>query len=888
MFPVRKNVLKIAPAIALVFAILSCNFPIPGGSTPPPPCSVAFLRTAIDDANSNGPGTDTIDLDSGCVYELGTVEDTTDGNNGLPSITSSIIINGNGATVRRSTGAQKAAIRLFHVSPGGELVLNDITLLDGMGMEPPDVTDPRPNSGGAVFNAGTLTIQDSLITANHAKMRGGGIFNAGTMTLVDSTLQDNGVDIGGEPGESGGGIYNTGVATVTGCTIANNTASQSAGGIANNGTMTITNSTLSGNSTTLAEIASGAAVINAGTMTISYTTVTGNTGTTSGAVFSAPDTIQISNTIIADNAPADCSYPTSSSISGANLDSDGTCHGFTITDDPLLGTLADNGGPTETHSIDPNSPAVDAAAGSCPAVDQRGETRPQGPACDLGAFEVTGGSPLGDPSLLEGLVVDDANADGVADPGEPGLAGVELELGSGGCPISSAGWTGVTAADGSFQIEIPPPTAGNYCLSIDPLQPPNDTILIPGEFTVPPQGQMEISLSEGEDLADLLFAWDFQFAGAQGPDLVISNVDLSSTSIQVDEWVEVEVTVENQGSDIASGYEMVLIPHYGVGPPNPAGYETLPDLAPGASHTVTFSPGVLYTNQGSHTLRVLVTDDWYTSGDPDSTGTAGDVQDFTITVGGPNLVITNVDLSSTTVLVGGKVEVEVTVENQGTMVASGYDMVLIPHYGVGPPNPAGFENIPDLAPGDSHTITFLPGVLYPNLGSHTLRVLVSNTWMDVGDPDSTGPGGDYEDITITVTDHCGMFNEIDISLVFLKVDPDSMNFTMYFKIPGGVPGPREGELWDYQAQLDKIEAYACGLEGFEDRLYCYFQLPLEAVGEEKDLMLNTGGCPDPFFTVENVTIPALKCNKELGSKKCEAAGGTMSEGITTAPYCICP
>jgi hypothetical protein len=58
--------------------------------------------------------------------------------------------------------------------------------------------------------------------------------------------------------------------------------------------------------------------------------------------------------------------------------------------DPLLGPLADNGGPTETMRIGAASPARDAiptpACGQ--PFDQRGVHRPQGPACDIGAFEV--------------------------------------------------------------------------------------------------------------------------------------------------------------------------------------------------------------------------------------------------------------------------------------------------------------------------------------------------------------------------------------------------------------------------------------------------------------------------------------------------------------------
>jgi uncharacterized repeat protein (TIGR01451 family) len=52
--------------------------------------------------------------------------------------------------------------------------------------------------------------------------------------------------------------------------------------------------------------------------------------------------------------------------------------------------LADNGGPTKTHALVAGSLAIDAVTGACPppAADQRGETRPQGAACDIGAFEV--------------------------------------------------------------------------------------------------------------------------------------------------------------------------------------------------------------------------------------------------------------------------------------------------------------------------------------------------------------------------------------------------------------------------------------------------------------------------------------------------------------------
>lgn len=56
--------------------------------------------------------------------------------------------------------------------------------------------------------------------------------------------------------------------------------------------------------------------------------------------------------------------------------------------DALLGPLADNSGSTWTYALLPGSPALDGAGIDCLAADQRGITRPQGAACDIGAFEL--------------------------------------------------------------------------------------------------------------------------------------------------------------------------------------------------------------------------------------------------------------------------------------------------------------------------------------------------------------------------------------------------------------------------------------------------------------------------------------------------------------------
>jgi len=82
-------------------------------------------------------------------------------------------------------------------------------------------------------------------------------------------------------------------------------------------------------------------------------------------------------------------------LAGENLSSESSCTGFTLNNaDAKLAPLADNGAPTSTYALDPASPAVDAVidctdnGGGAAATDQRGHARPQGPACDIGAYEL--------------------------------------------------------------------------------------------------------------------------------------------------------------------------------------------------------------------------------------------------------------------------------------------------------------------------------------------------------------------------------------------------------------------------------------------------------------------------------------------------------------------
>ena len=130
-------------------------------------------------------------------------------------------------------------------------------------------------------------------------------------------------------------------------------------------------------------------------MDVVNSTIAGNSaGSNGGGIFNGgvSSALTLVNTIVADNVSGgDCASPPTSL--GHNLDTDGTC-GLGAGGDlsnvaPLLGTLANNGGPTETHALQPGSPAIDAGDDSAaPATDQRGVSRPQGPTSDIRAFEL--------------------------------------------------------------------------------------------------------------------------------------------------------------------------------------------------------------------------------------------------------------------------------------------------------------------------------------------------------------------------------------------------------------------------------------------------------------------------------------------------------------------
>jgi hypothetical protein len=229
--------------------------------------------------------------------------------------------------------------------------------------------------GGAIYNAGTATLTKCILSNDStlgSGFGGGAISNARTLTLSQCTLSNDSAQIGG-------GIANGGGVTLTNCTLSNNSAIGLGGAIANGGGVTLTNCTVANNS---AHNGGGIAnpTGNGGTLVLTNTIVADN-----NATFAGPDIFGTVNTADHDLV-GNASGSMGISNGGGNLVGG---NGNPVID-PRLGPLQNNGGPTQTLALLPDSPAIAHGDNAkAPATDQRGHTRidEAGETTDIGAFE---------------------------------------------------------------------------------------------------------------------------------------------------------------------------------------------------------------------------------------------------------------------------------------------------------------------------------------------------------------------------------------------------------------------------------------------------------------------------------------------------------------------
>ncbi len=413
----------------------------------PGPDGQVSLREAVCAANTNA-GPDTITFSVNGTFALTGAANEDNGGAGDLDIKQSLAVNGNGVanTIIDGSGIE----RIFDVFPSAASTfdISNLTLQNGdtratsfkeggaiylhnnvtTTINNSQIVNNFSGANGAIENRGTLTINDSVISNNQTiptsgSVTGGGLHNAGPLTINNTTISNNSVR-----GE-GGGIFITvasGVtANITNSTISGNTASVTGGGLGNGGgisttgnqgTISITNSTISGNR---ADNTGGGAYWvtpggSTGNVTLTNVTISNNTadydnnGAGAGGGFAqSVSAVTLRNTLVAGNFNS--TSVVRDDISGAavassayNLIGDGTGSSGLVNGvnnnqvgsgaspiNPLLGALANNGGPTETHALLGGSPAINTGNNAvCPATDQRGVARPSAGICDIGSFEL--------------------------------------------------------------------------------------------------------------------------------------------------------------------------------------------------------------------------------------------------------------------------------------------------------------------------------------------------------------------------------------------------------------------------------------------------------------------------------------------------------------------
>ena len=294
-----------------------------------------------------------------------------------------------------------------------------------------EVTDCRfednvASDDGAGFNNcinGSGFIDRCSFSGNTNTNNGAGLSNFGAFTVTNSVFFDNSAvnedddGTGPNPTRNGGAIFNNGELTLVNSALFDNVSGVSGGAIYNRGGLVLINCTLSGNTS-----GRGAAISSRSGVQLIQTTIADNVSTAGGGGLFFQDfgNLLLTNSIVANNTEPQIELAPNLVNNtggfflfpeGLNIFSDDSIlevpnfrnsFAFLTNTDPLLGALADNGGPVPTQALSANSPAIDAGSNfalssTSPVtleVDSRGaprifdfSTSPAGATVDVGAFE---------------------------------------------------------------------------------------------------------------------------------------------------------------------------------------------------------------------------------------------------------------------------------------------------------------------------------------------------------------------------------------------------------------------------------------------------------------------------------------------------------------------
>ncbi len=163
-----------------------------------PDGDVAALKNAMNVANTNDEA-DVINLAANGNYILTAPDNSLNGPNGLPLVDDDVAgldltINGNGATIERSTAAGTPVFRILQLNFDAALSCDSLTIRNGLLDSP---VFPQDRGAGIFLSHGSLTLTNCMLRGNTALL-GGGIYSiASSVTLNNSTVNENLANYGG-------------------------------------------------------------------------------------------------------------------------------------------------------------------------------------------------------------------------------------------------------------------------------------------------------------------------------------------------------------------------------------------------------------------------------------------------------------------------------------------------------------------------------------------------------------------------------------------------------------------------------------------------------------------------------------------------------------------
>ena len=321
--PLRRSVLRLTD---LEDRVAPAIFNIPAGD-------IAALRSAITTSNINNES-DVINLAAGATYTFADVADPLDGGNALPTVktdtnnvANTLTINGNGATLTRSTAAGTPFFRFLREDLSAALVPPPTLNVSGINFSNGLIDSTTSLMGGAIFlHGGNLSLTDCTFTGNQAP-NGGAIGSDQLSTtprplnVTRGTFTQNSAT-GTSGNGAGGAIYNlsSSVLGIADSTFSGNTSTAEGGAVrvqTSSTTTTITGSTFTNNTANGGN--GGGAIFIQGQTIAANLTVTGNTSGNGGAgLWNQGGPLSLTNSTFTNN------QSTGSTSSGGGIFSQGT------------------------------------------------------------------------------------------------------------------------------------------------------------------------------------------------------------------------------------------------------------------------------------------------------------------------------------------------------------------------------------------------------------------------------------------------------------------------------------------------------------------------------------------------------------------------------------